>query len=90
MGVILEVGDMQVIPYKAIESGYIKFNCSWRVLVDVSSSGRYKLCDDDSERQDCKGAVGYLVVNGPRRRNSRILGYAKWWSMERLYLLPRV
>ena len=72
LGVLLEVMDVQVIPYIAIQWGYSKFTSSWRVLVGVTSTGRYNLCDDNNERQDCKGAVGYLVVIVKRSSSSEL------------------
>ena len=72
LGVILEVMAMQVIPYIAIQWGYRKFTSSWRVLVGVTSTGIYNLCDDNNERQDCKGAVGYLVVIVKRSSSSEL------------------
>ena len=60
--VILKVGDVQVVPYIPTKWGYDRVNMLWSVMVGNTSTGIYRLCDDNNERQDCKGAVGCLVV----------------------------
>ena len=72
LGVILEVGDVQVIPYMAKQWGYRKCKSSWRVLVGITSTGRYMSCCYDDERQDCIGAMGYLVVITKRSSSSEL------------------
>ena len=63
LGVILKVRDVQVLPSPPeYHHGYHGIPILWRVMVGVTSTGRYKLCSNDVERHDCKGAVGYLVV----------------------------
>ena len=61
--VILKVRDVQVLPdVPKYHHGFHSYTMSSRVMVGVTSTGRYTLCDDVVERHDCKGAVGYLVV----------------------------
>ena len=61
--VILKVRGVQVLPdVPKYHHGFHSYTMSSRVMVGVTSTGRYTLCDDVVERHDCKGAVGYLVV----------------------------
>jgi len=61
--VILKVRGVQVYPHTpATHHGYDSFTMTWRVMVGVTSTGRYTFCSDNVEMHDCKGAVGYLVV----------------------------
>ena len=63
LGVILNVRDVQVFPHKPRSKyGYDRYTMWMRVMVGVTSTGRYTLCEDVVERHDCKGAVGFRVV----------------------------
>ena len=77
--VILKVGDVQVVPYTPTKWGYDSVTMLWSVMVGVTSTGTYKLCDDDDERHDCKGAAGYLVVVITRSSTSDLayLGFSE-------------
>ena len=72
LGLTLKVGNVQVIPFRTTKWGYDSLTMSWRVLVGVTSAGRYRLCVDDDERQDCKGVVGHLVVIIKRASTSEL------------------
>ena len=72
LGRKLKIGDVQAIPFITSKWGFDKIPMTWRAMVGVTSTGRYKLCYDDDERQDCKGAVGYLVVIVKRGSTSEL------------------
>ena len=71
--VILIVREVQVYPnVPASRHGYDRYTQVWRVMIGVTSTGRYKLCDDNLEMHDCKDAVGYLVVIRKRWSTSEL------------------
>ena len=68
----MKVGNVQVIPFKPTKWGYDRLTMLWRIMVGVTSTGKYRLCMDDDERQDCRGAVGHLVVIAKRASTSEL------------------
>ena len=71
--VILMVREVQVFPdVPASSHGYDRYTQVWRVMIGVTSTGRYKLCDDNVTMHDCKDAVGYLVMIRKRSSTSEL------------------